>query len=259
MIQEAVLPDPKTYEEEMKYFPWGQLIDQVAEYVIKNAPQNGRAIDLMCGPGYLMGLIKERRPDLDVWGFDINEGFLDHAHQHYPNVHLILADILKSEIVVPFDVVICTGGLHHLPYDKQPELLVKICNAMKDDGFAIIADPCIGPYWGEQLRRCKAVELGSEYLIATIRNKAPDDVLKAAVDIIANDVLGYEYKNSARNLWQMLNDYFELYRVRRIWPPKNPFERNMERDVVIKSDTSLPFGEGYGDYVFVVKKRHEEE
>lgn len=49
------LPDPDVYEQEYTFLPWGRLIDEVVVYVSGNARKDGAVLDLMCGPGYLLG------------------------------------------------------------------------------------------------------------------------------------------------------------------------------------------------------------
>lgn len=51
------LPKSEVYEQEFEFMPWGTLIDKILTTVQNKAPKNGSVLDLMCGPGYLLGEI----------------------------------------------------------------------------------------------------------------------------------------------------------------------------------------------------------
>ena len=230
------LPESETYELEMKYFPWGRLIEKVVDYVCEIAPRNGRVVDLMCGPGYLLGKIKEKRPDLILTGIDSNEDFIGYARNIYTDISFKLANILAYKSEIKYEIVLCTGGVHHLPYTEQAGFIKLISIMLKPAGVAIIADPLVEEYSSEAERKISATKLGYKYLLATIKKNAPDKLLKAAIDIMCNDVLQLEYKNHHRNMVAMLKSYFCQISEYRFWP---------ERDVI---------SEKYGDYVFICKQ-----
>lgn len=244
MKQEDILPNAETYEREMQYFPWGRLIDRVLTFVVQNAPQGARVIDLMCGPGFLLGQILEKRPDLHLAGVDINKNFVDYAqkmyNRQYPHLDISTHDVLcLPPNVEPWDIVICTGGLHHLPYEKQPVLLSVIDGLMKENGIAIIAEPCLPDFWDEESRKIKAVELGSSYILEAIAKKAPEDVMMAAIDIMRNDIMGLEFKRSIRDLADIMNPILYITLVEQVWPSFCGYE--------------------CGDCYFVLEKKFEQE
>ena len=130
--------------------------------------------------------------------------------------------------------VLCTGGLHHLPYENQPDLLGVISHLLEErTGFGIIADPCIDDYSTEKERQIAAAKLGYEYLIATLENGAPAEVIKATADLISNDVLGKEFKTSIEKITSLFKGKFS-YSMGKTWPDKE-------------------IG-GYGDYYFYITR-----
>lgn len=227
------LPDAATYEKEFKYFPWGELIGLVQEYVEAHAPRGGRLVDLACGPGYLLGLLHESRPDLEMAGVDIDKRYIEHAQKKYKDISFVLADLLDWQPSEKFDVVVATAGLHHLSYDAQPMFIKKVSDILSDQGFAIIADPYVDNFTNEPERKVAAAKLGFELTRATIERDAPDDMVQATLDIQFNDVMGHEFKTSIQKIRLEFEKSFRAVEITKVWP-KNEGE--------------------YGDYFIIAKK-----
>lgn len=225
------LPDAEVYVKENQYMPWGKLIQYVVN-LITAMPKGLKIIDLMCGPGYLLNEIKKVRPDLILNGVDIDENFIKYAQLNYPDISFQTADVLVWKPIKKYDVVLCTGGIHHLPYDKQVSFLYTIPAALKKNGFAFFADTFIDDYLNESERKIAAARLGYEYLVNTIKNGALNDIISAGIDILHNDVMGNEFKTSLTKLLPIFNKLFVLVNVIKIWPQQ-------------KSD--------YGDYIIYCK------
>jgi hypothetical protein len=60
------LPSSEVYERELSFMPYRESLRMVIDIISSKAPKKGRVIDLMCGPGWLVNKIKDRRPDLSV-------------------------------------------------------------------------------------------------------------------------------------------------------------------------------------------------
>jgi len=212
------LPSSEVYEKEFLYLPWGRLISEVLEYTITNAPKNASVLDLMCGPGYLLGKIGEQRPDLKLKGVDIDRDFIDFAKQKYPQVEFEEADLRTTALHGTYGTVICTAGLHHLQYDLQERFLTAVKSLLAPDGFAIIADPYVDNYTTELERKISAAKLGYEYLVATMKNGGDEDVQKACIDIMHNDVLGFEFKSSIKKIEPSMKGIFTHVERHKTWP-----------------------------------------
>lgn len=132
-----------------------------------------------------------------------------------------------------YDVVLCTGGLHHLPFARQTAFLRRVAQYVKPSGFALIGDPYIDDYANEAERKLSVVKLGYEYIRETIRNGATDDVLAATVDIVKNDLLLVEFKTAVVKILPVMRSIFSQVELERIWP-----------------DDSA----GYGDYLFTLRR-----
>lgn len=227
------LPDPKIYEEELRYWPYMASWQKVFDYIYKNAPLNGSLIDLMCGPGYLLGKIASARKDLCLKGVDIDKRYISYAKMKHPVVDFQLRDVLSWEPKKQFDVVICTGSLHHIPYDRQEDAIQKMALNVKTSGLVLISDCYIDDYSNEIERKVAAAKLGYEYLRETIQNDAPRSVIKPTIEILRNDVLMEEYKTSIKKRLSIFKKNFNKVKTLKTWP-------------IFESE--------YGDYISICKK-----
>ncbi len=227
------LPSAEVYEKEFKYFPWGILIREIQDFIVKSVPQNGRVLDLLCGTGYLLGELRKKRPDLNCVGVDMEPEFVEFGKRTYPEIEFVNADVRTWTSDESFDAVLCTAGLHHLPYSEHESFVAKIASLVSPTGFAMVADPYIDDYSNETERKVAAARLGYEYLADTVKSGASEDVVKAAVDILSNDVLGVEFKNSIKRTEPTFSKYFGYVEKHKTWP-------------VHESE--------YGDYYFILKK-----
>lgn len=235
------LPDPDVYEQEYTFLPWGKLIDEVVVHVSQNARRDGAVLDLMCGPGYLLGQIQDRRPDLRFFGVDLDEKYLAYARTAQPHVTFKKADVLGRLDGITrqlggrrtFDVVTCTAGIHHLPDESQVTMLKRIRGLVGRGGFAVIGDPHIGDYSDERERLLAGAELGYHTLTYAIKRGASKRVIDAAVDVLRNDVLQVEWKTSPGEQLARLESVFGHVSPRKTWPD---------------------FDSRYGDYYYVCRK-----
>lgn len=227
------LPDSKIYELEMKYWPYKTSWAKVLEIISTRSPKNGTLLDVMCGPGYLLGQIGKKRKDLTLSGMDFDERYISYSKETYPGISFELGDIFSWKTDKLFNVVTCTGSVHHIPYDKQAEVVAKIAGLVKPGGFAVISDCFIDDYTNEKERKLATAKLGYEYLRETIENGAPDEAVEPAIDILWNDVMKEEFKTSMVKRLPAYESAFSKVETIKTWPE---------------------FESGYGDYISVCWK-----
>jgi len=227
------LPPPETYEQELRFMPYRKSLALVENIVCADAPYSASILDLMCGTGYLIGKIAEERPTSHLIGVDLNKKYVKFAKRNHPPEQFEVGDILTWQ-AVPFEVVLCTGALHHIPYEQQEQAIANIASLTNPKGFAIISDCYIDDYSNERERRLAAARLGYEYLRVTIANGAPSDVVNATADILRNDVAGLEFKTSVKKRLPVLQRHFGEVKTMKVWPNKQVG--------------------GYGDYVHVLRR-----
>jgi len=247
------LPSPETYEQALKYWPYKKSLAMVKDIVCKDAPKNAEVLDLMCGTGYLIGEMMKKREDLHFHGVDIDRRNVRFAKEVYSRDlsrkayvttfgHLSFprqrACFKQSDVFEyysdPLDVVLCTGALHHIPYEKQESAVRKIANLTNPKGFAIISDCYIDPFTTSQDRQLAAAKLGYEYLKATIENGAPKEVVQATLEIMANDICVREFKVPLNHRLLALKRNFRHVKTMKVWPNKQVG--------------------GFGDYIHILRK-----
>ncbi len=228
------IPGPEVYEQELVYWPYRESLREVKEIICSQIPPKGSLIDLMCGPGYLLGEICEKREDLTLSGLDLDERYIAYARKKYTNINFKVADVLSWSPKDRFDVAICTGALHHIPYEKQANVIKKMASMITPEGFCIISDCYIDDYSNETERKLAAAKLGYEYLKATILNGAPDEVVAPAADVLCNDVMMDEFKTSVERRMSAFTKNFGKLEFFKTWP--------------------LNYERRYGDYITVLRE-----
>lgn len=236
MIDEQMPVDPAVYERELPLIPYIESLRFVTSQIVENAPRNGSVLDLMTGTGFLPNRIREVRPDLTFLGVDIDSRYVAYGSGKYPEIRFEQGDVLTWQPQERFDVVMCTGAIHHLRYEKQEDFIARIPGMVRSDGLVVLSDCHINDYSTERERRLGAAILGYEYLVEAIRNGADDDVVRATVDIMKNDILMKEFKTSIEKRRAVIEKYFSVQEVRKTWPDDG------------KSTT------GHGDFVFICRE-----
>lgn len=231
-MNELEMPISETYERELEFMPYKESLRKVQEAVCSMAPKNAHLIDLMCGPGYLLGKIVKQRPDLKLLGVDADKRYIAHSRLRYPKIKFEVGDVRVWKPEQSADVVICTGAVHHLTYEEQAPFLEKIAGLIKPGGFGVVSDCYIDDYKNEAERKIAAARLGYEYLQESVRNGAPRDVVSALCDILRNDVMKREFKTSVKKRMPAFQKAFRIVEMHKIWP---------------KSESE------YGDYITIVR------
>lgn len=227
------MPKPETYEEGLDYWPYRKSLAYVFEQVVATAPVSSRLLDIMCGPGSLLARIRKHRKDLELYGVDVDQRYVEYGRSNNPGITFVKGDVLDWQADRRFDTVVCTGALHHIPYLRQEGAVANIANLVKPGGRVIISDCYVDSYKTEMERQIAAAKLGYEYLVETIANGAPHKVVEWTIDILYNDVLSYEYKMSLEERCRILDKRFTSHTFEKIWPENGPRKS------------------GYGDYVHV--------
>ncbi|WP_422484926.1 class I SAM-dependent DNA methyltransferase [Gudongella sp. DL1XJH-153] len=95
-------------------------------------------LDIGCGPGELINLVKERIENARITGVDFSRGMLEASKKKNKEArHLLLDAENLSEIKEKYDVVACT---HSFPYYRDKiKVLNEINRLVKSEGKFIIA------------------------------------------------------------------------------------------------------------------------
>jgi ubiquinone/menaquinone biosynthesis C-methylase UbiE len=99
---------------------FGGAYRRVADDVAAAAPEGGAVLDAGCGTGRLAAEIADRRPDVHIYGVDLEPGMVDVAVRRTKRlglddrVEFIIADL--ADLPLPdrsVDLVVSTASLHH--------------------------------------------------------------------------------------------------------------------------------------------------
>jgi SAM-dependent methyltransferase len=229
------LPIPNAYELEYKYWPWGKLVNFVYDWLLTNAPRNSCIIDYMCGTGYLLHHLANKRTDISFYGCSITQEFIKHAHKNYINIDVQLKDALEYIPLNKPNIIIATGGIHHLDYSKQAVFIKKVASELSKNDTFIVGEEVINPFETDLERKLSVLKLSSSLIEYVINQNAPHQIIKAALELQNIDMfeLG-EYKLTLKRLKELMIPYFKIAELIKIWP-----------------DVS----EEYGDYVLICKKK----
>jgi SAM-dependent methyltransferase len=212
------LPPPDIYEQEYALWPWGLLINKVCEKIINTAPPGGFVLDYMCGTGYVLNAIAERRADLALEGCSLDRTYLEYGRRKYPGLSLVYEDVFRFTPSMSPDVVVCTGGIHHLDRTSQGLFVSKIASELQAGKLLIVGEEVIRPWRDESQRLQSVTELGASLVTYVASQNAPASVIEAAVDMLRNDVLGVEFKLSLAELVELLTQHFFIEEVQNFWP-----------------------------------------
>ena len=101
---------------------------------------NVKLFDVGCGEGFMLNLVNQQYPNVELYGCDINESAVNFAKQQVPKADLFVCD--GSNINVPshsFDVIVCTEVLEHV---LEPEkILAEIKRVLKPGGSVLLSVP----------------------------------------------------------------------------------------------------------------------
>lgn len=116
---------------------------RITEEVSARTPQGGSVIDLGCGPGSLLRMLRRRRPDLRLTGTDIDPAMIAIA-QHKArdqNIAFAVASIDHQELPdQSCDIAISSMMFHHLPHEVKQGALREVRRILKTGGIFLLCD-----------------------------------------------------------------------------------------------------------------------
>lgn len=211
--------DPAVYEGEYVYWPWARLVRATEQALEVRAPQGGVVLDYMCGTGFLMDRLRRKRRDLTVLGCDLDREFIAYGRDHYPGLELCVESVFDFEPAAQPAVIVCTGGLHHLPRARRNEFLAKCSRELMSGGLLLIGEEVIADHHGDASRRLAVLELYYAILSQIIQADAPADVVESAVAAMRKELIEEgTSKETARQLRAALTRHFVVEAFDQTWP-----------------------------------------
>ena len=159
-FRERVLSNPTVYKTFKRVvLPGGVLERLVAEHFV--VEDGGRVLDLGCGFGDYAPFYAGR---CDYLGIDHNESYIDTARRMNAatSARFMVADVADPAVAEhgPFDLVMMSGVLHHLPSDAVRELASLIRPLISSTGRFVAMEPAFDPDQGLTARLTIASDRG---------------------------------------------------------------------------------------------------
>jgi len=124
-----------------KMFMWFYSWFFIPNWLIKNTTKT--ILDLGCGDGRLIQLIRVRHPKIIALGVDIFPDYIQVCRSMYTHEKNLIADISKVEIAAKsYDLVFCSQVIEHLPKLKALALITKMEKTARQQ--VILSTP-VGP------------------------------------------------------------------------------------------------------------------
>jgi predicted TPR repeat methyltransferase len=136
------------------YEPWSEHYDQsmitdgvwtgpgkAAGYVMLNYPWDCAIADIGCGTG-IVGKILKTSNYLNVDGYDVSQGMMDHAIAHYKTVKF--CNIAETPLPKQYDVITATGVFTrgHVDATAVPNVI----KSLKPGGELVVTFPVLEDY-----------------------------------------------------------------------------------------------------------------
>ncbi len=121
------------------YRTWKRIVEEVS----RRAPKDGTVVDLGCGPGSILRMLRAARPDLRLIGVDVDPAIVAIARRRaqHKNIEFHTASIDQTPLPDSnADVVLSTLMFHHLPTPIKKQAFVEVQRILKPKGAFLLCD-----------------------------------------------------------------------------------------------------------------------
>jgi tRNA (cmo5U34)-methyltransferase len=109
-----------------------------------------RILDLGCGDGRMIAVLRERWPNTAAIGLDLSPGLVEAARERFGSaaeVRIEMHDLMQPlpDDLGPLDVVVSALALHHLPDKRKRELFAEVFDRLQPNGVFYDLDVVASP------------------------------------------------------------------------------------------------------------------
>jgi SAM-dependent methyltransferase len=110
----------------------------------------GRILDLGCGDGHMIALLRERRPDAAAVGLDLSPALVDAARGRFAGAEGVRIEAHDLMRPLPgdlgeFDLVVSALAIHHLPDGRKRDLFAEAFELLRPQGAFYDLDVVAAP------------------------------------------------------------------------------------------------------------------
>ena len=109
-----------------------------------------RILDLGCGDGRMIAVLREHWPDAAAIGLDLSPGLVETARQRFDSaaeVRIQVCDLMQPlpDDLGHLDVVVSALAIHHLPDERKRELFAEVFDLLQPNGVFYNLDVVASP------------------------------------------------------------------------------------------------------------------
>ena len=191
-VLERLLESSHAYELSRRAIGAHREMSLLCERVI-SPKSTDRVLDFGCGNGRLVPFL----PNVHYIGVDSNPSYIAAARSKYTatNVEFVCGDLfdLASFEIVPIDVVVCVGVLHHLDDETARRGLRSARALLRPGGRLVTMDPCFEPSQHSIARVLMALDRGRYVRHPSDYRRLVDSSFDDVDQMIWSDVYRFPY------------------------------------------------------------------
>ena len=144
-------PEPNA-DEAARWSKIASFLEHVMRETRREIPGRAlRILDVGCGRGWLTNLATAYGT---CEGIEPVAGVVEHARRMFPHIRFEAGTpetVLARPDFKPFDVVLCSEVIEHVPHPQKPGFVVQLAQLLTSDGYLILTTPR-GDVWEEWRR-----------------------------------------------------------------------------------------------------------
>lgn len=128
-------------DESARWCKISAFIRQAVETIRETNRGELRLLDVGCGRGWLTNLISQYG---HAEGVEPVPCVIEHARKLFPQLRFhvgTVGDVLKDPAFQPFDIIVSSEVIEHVPDEAKPAFLGQIQQALRPGGFVILTTP----------------------------------------------------------------------------------------------------------------------
>ncbi|MDO8648894.1 MAG: class I SAM-dependent methyltransferase [Candidatus Peregrinibacteria bacterium] len=117
--------------------------ERSAREVVQRAPEHGKIVDIGCGPGTVLRLIRMQRQDLSLQGFDIDPRMVEMARRKSADLNIAFEQASADQLPVAdgsVDLAMSTMVFHHLPLEVKRRAIEEVKRILKPGSEFLLCD-----------------------------------------------------------------------------------------------------------------------